>query len=61
VITVEGMRIKSPSIGRLFKLFTDMGPYFRLKRSSEETCFYDCLDVCLDTAQEPELRIFYGW
>ena len=53
--------IKNPSRGRLFKLFTEMGPYFRIKKSSEKQYFYDCLDICLDAEKGPELRSFYGW
>jgi sigma factor-binding protein Crl len=53
--------VKNPSRGRLFKLFTEMGPYFRVKLSSEETYLYDCLEVCIDAEEEPELRTFYGW
>lgn len=51
----------SPSRGRLFKLFTDLGPYFRKLQSTEGSFFFDCLEVCLDDAQEPEKREFYGW
>lgn len=50
-----------PSRGRLFKLFTDLGPYFRKLQSSENSFFFDCLEVCKDAEAEPEEREFYGW
>ncbi len=53
--------IKGPSRGRLFKLFTDFGPYFRKLKSDEETFFFDCLEICVDDKKEPEERIFLGW
>ncbi|WP_022940298.1 sigma factor-binding protein Crl [Psychromonas hadalis] len=51
----------SPSRGRLFKLFTDLGPYFRKLQSTESSFFFDCLEICLDAEKEPENREFYGW
>jgi sigma factor-binding protein Crl len=51
----------SPSRGRLFKLFTDLGPYFRKLQSTENSFFFDCLDICIDDTKEPEERQFYGW
>ena len=51
----------SPSRGRLFKIFTDLGPYFRKLQSAESHFFFDCLEICLDAEQEPEKREFYGW
>lgn len=53
--------IKGPSRGRLFKLFTDFGPYFRKLKSDEETFFFDCLEICVDDKKEPEERTFLGW
>ncbi len=53
--------IKGPSRGRLFKLFTDMGPYFRKLQSDENKFFFDCLEICIDAEEEPENRIFLGW
>jgi len=53
--------LKGPSRGRLFKLFTDIGPYFRKLQSSEKTFFFDCLEICIDAEEEPENRIFLGW
>lgn len=50
-----------PSRGRLFKLFTDLGPYFRKLQSSENSFFFDCLEVCKNAEIEPEEREFYGW
>ena len=50
-----------PSRGRLFKLFTDLGPYFRKSQSAESHFFFDCLEVCLDAEKEPEQREFFGW
>lgn len=50
-----------PSRGRLFKLFTDLGPYFRKRQSTENLFFFDCLDICIDSENEPEKREFYGW
>ena len=53
--------LKGPSRGRLFKLFTDIGPYFRKLQSDEGTFFFDCLEICVDAEKEPENRIFLGW
>lgn len=50
-----------PSCGRLFKLFTDLGPYFRKQQSTERLFFFDCLEICIDSEKEPEEREFYGW
>ncbi|MEH6451748.1 MAG: sigma factor-binding protein Crl [Psychromonas sp.] len=52
---------KTPSRGRLFKLFTDLGPYFRKLQSTESSYFFDCLEICIDMEKEPEEREFYGW
>lgn len=52
---------KIPSRGRLFKLFTDLGPYFRKQCSTESIFFFDCLEICVDAEKEPEEREFYGW
>lgn len=52
---------KNPSRGRLFKLFTDLGPYFRKLQSTESSYFFDCLEICIDMEKEPEEREFYGW
>jgi len=51
----------SPSRGRLFKIFTDLGPYFRKLQSTESTFFFDCLEICVDDTKEPEEREFLGW
>lgn len=51
----------SPSRGRLFKIFTDLGPYFRKLESAENNFFFDCLEVCVDAEKEPEQREFFGW
>lgn len=51
----------TPSRGRLFKLFTDLGPYFRKLQSTENSFFFDCLDICVNDKKEPEEREFYGW
>ncbi len=51
----------SPSRGRLFKIFTDLGPYFRKLQSTDSSFFFDCLEVCVDDEKEPEEREFYGW
>jgi len=53
--------LKGPSRGRLFKLFTDIGPYFRTHHSNENEFFFDCLEVCIDAEKEPEERTFLGW
>ncbi|WP_028864104.1 sigma factor-binding protein Crl [Psychromonas aquimarina] len=50
-----------PSRGRLFKLFTDLGPYFRKLQSTESSFYFDCLEICVDAEKEPEEREFYGW
>ncbi|MCP4325655.1 MAG: sigma factor-binding protein Crl [Psychromonas sp.] len=51
----------TPSRGRLFKIFTDLGPYFRKLQSTDSSFFFDCLEVCVDANEEPEEREFYGW
>ena len=51
----------SPSRGRIFKLFTDLGPYFRKLQSTDTSFFFDCLEVCVDDTKEPNERQFYGW
>lgn len=51
----------SPSRGHLFKVFTDLGPYFRKLQSTENSFFFDCLEVCIDDQKEPEEREFFGW
>ncbi|PKF62861.1 sigma factor-binding protein Crl [Psychromonas sp. psych-6C06] len=51
----------SPSRGRLFKIFTDLGPYFRKLQSTESSFFFDCLEICVDDKKEPEEREFLGW
>lgn len=53
--------LKFPSRGRLFKLFTDIGPYFRKLQSDEKIFFFDCLEICVDAEEEPEDRVFLGW
>ena len=55
------MIIKNPTRGRLFRTFTALGPYFRRLQSTENSFFFDSLEICLDAEQEPELRLFYGW
>lgn len=50
-----------PSRGRLFKLFTDLGPYFRKQQSTDSTFFFDCLEICVDDKKEPDQRQFLGW
>ena len=52
---------KMPSRGRLFKLFTDLGPYFRKLQSTDSVYFFDCLEICIDDAKAAEEREFYGW
>jgi sigma factor-binding protein Crl len=51
----------SPTRGRIFKLFTELGPYFRKLQSTESSFFFDCLEICVDDQKEPEERQFYGW
>lgn len=53
--------ITGPSRGRLFKIFTDFGPYFRQLKSDENKFFFDCLEICIDVKTEPEKRVFLGW
>ncbi|HEY5715803.1 MAG TPA: sigma factor-binding protein Crl [Psychromonas sp.] len=50
-----------PSHGRIIKLFTDLGPYFRRLQSTESSYFFDCLEICVDDNKEPEEREFLGW
>jgi len=52
---------KGPSHGRITKLLTDLGPYFRRLNSTESSYFFDCLEICLDDNKEPEEREFLGW
>jgi len=52
---------KGPSHGRIIKLLTDLGPYFRRLNSTESSYFFDCLEICLDDKKEPEEREFLGW
>ena len=52
---------KMPSRGRLFKLFTDLGPYFRKLHSTQDSFFFDCLEICVDATADPAEREFYGW
>ncbi|ABM04656.1 transcriptional regulator Crl [Psychromonas ingrahamii 37] len=52
---------KSPSHGRITKLLTDLGPYFRRLNSTESSYFFDCLEICVDDQKEPEEREFLGW
>ena len=52
---------KGPSHGRIIKLLTDLGPYFRRLNSTESSYFFDCLEICLDDQKEPEEREFLGW
>jgi sigma factor-binding protein Crl len=58
---MQDILLKGPSRGRLFKLFTDIGPYFRTLHSNEETFFFDCLEICVNADEELENRIFLGW
>ena len=53
--------LNGPSRGRLFKLFTDIGPYFRKLHSNDSKFFFDCLEICVDAEEEPENRVFLGW
>ncbi len=50
-----------PSHGRIIKLLTDLGPYFRRLQSTESSYFFDCLEICVDDNKEPEEREFLGW
>ena len=52
---------KGPSHGRIIKLLTDLGPYFRRLNSTESSYFFDCLEICLDDKKEPDEREFLGW
>ncbi|MEL0628145.1 sigma factor-binding protein Crl [Psychromonas aquatilis] len=53
--------IEEPLQGRLFKMFTDFGPYFRELKSDDKNFFFDCLEICVDATVEPEKRVFLGW
>ena len=50
-----------PSHGRIIKLLTDLGPYYRRLQSTESSYFFDCLEICIDDEKEPEEREFLGW
>ena len=50
-----------PSRGRINKLFTELGPYFRRLNSTSSSYFFDCLEICVDDGKEPEEREFLGW
>ncbi|MGB5445939.1 MAG: sigma factor-binding protein Crl [Psychromonas sp.] len=50
-----------PSHGRMIKLLTELGPYFRRLQSTESSYFFDCLEICVDDNKEPEEREFLGW
>ncbi|WP_372881449.1 sigma factor-binding protein Crl [Psychromonas sp.] len=50
-----------PSHGRIIKLLTDLGPYFRRLQSTDSSYFFDCLEICVDDNKEPEEREFLGW
>lgn len=52
---------KKPSHGRITKLLTDLGPYFRRQNSTESSYFFDCLEICVDDKKAPEEREFLGW
>jgi len=49
------------SRGRIVKLFTDLGPYFRRLKSTESYYFFDCLEICIDHEEDPGQREFLGW
>lgn len=53
--------IKNPPSGHLFRVFTNLGPYFRRLKSTETYFFFDSLEICLDAEEYPSERLFYGW
>ncbi|WP_096618598.1 sigma factor-binding protein Crl [Candidatus Enterovibrio altilux] len=54
-------KIKMLSHGRLLTRFTQLGPYIRQNKSSEEGYFFDCLSACVNAQKLPESREFWGW
>ncbi|USD65860.1 sigma factor-binding protein Crl [Vibrio sp. SCSIO 43136] len=51
----------SPTHHRLLATFKAVGPYLREPLSSETSYLFDCLSVCVDEKQSPEVREFWGW
>ncbi|MEZ9523652.1 sigma factor-binding protein Crl [Enterovibrio norvegicus] len=52
---------KTLSHGRLLTRFTQIGPYLRQNKSTEERYFFDCLSACVNAKKPPESREFWGW
>ena len=53
--------VVSPTHFRLLTALRAIGPYLRESESAENSYLFDCLSVCVDDKQSPEMREFWGW
>ena len=54
-------KVVSPTHFRLLTALRAIGPYLRESESKEDSYLFDCLSVCVDDKQSPEMREFWGW
>ncbi|WP_413285010.1 sigma factor-binding protein Crl [Vibrio sp. MA40-2] len=54
-------KVVSPTHFRLLTALRAIGPYLREFESKEDSYLFDCLSVCVDDKQSPEMREFWGW
>ncbi|MDV7104996.1 sigma factor-binding protein Crl [Vibrio sp. TH_r3] len=54
-------KVVSPTHFRLLTALRAIGPYLRESESTENSYLFDCLSVCVDDKQSPEMREFWGW